>query len=127
MEYHSTLDNLEVYKIAVSISDIAWKVYNQLPKTHRFHIGDQLLRCSDSIGANIAEGNGRFHFKDKLNFIFNSRGSLIEGYHWISLLKKRKLIDHKTHDEYIALLNEENKKINGYINYLKKKYDITYK
>ena len=56
MEYHSTLDNLDVYKVAVSISDLAWTIFNELPKTHKFHIGDQLLRCSDSVGANIAEG-----------------------------------------------------------------------
>ena len=127
MDFHSTLNNLEIYKIAISLSDIAWNIYKDLPKSHRYHIGDQLLRCSDSIGANIAEGNGRFHFKDKLNFLFNSRGSLIEGYHWILLLKKRELIDEKTYEEFNSLLNEESKKINGYINYLKKKYNITYK
>ena len=107
MEYHSTLLNLEIYRIADNMSDLAWKIYNDLPRTHRFHIGDQLLRCTDSIGANIAEGNGRFHYKDKLNYLFNSRGSLVEVYHCISLLHKRKLINGETFDEFYSLHVEE--------------------
>jgi len=127
MEYHSTLLNLDIYRIADTMSDLAWKIYNDLPKTHRFHIGDQLLRCTDSVGANIAEGNGRFHYKDKLNYLFNSRGSLVEVFHWISLLNKRELIDRETYAEFYALHTEENKKINAFINYYKRKYKVVYK
>ena len=127
MEYHSTLLNLEIYKMADAMSNLAWSIYNDLPRDHRYHLGDQLLRCTDSVGANIAEGNGRFHYKDKLNYLYNSRGSLVEIYHWISLLNKRKLIDTETYSEFYSLQVRESKKINGFINYYKKKYNIVYK
>lgn len=124
MEYHSTLKNLKIYQIAVSMSDIAWEIYNDLPQTHRFHIGDQLLRCTDSVGANISESSGRFHFKDKLNFLYNSRGSLIEVYHWIYLLFKRKLISEEIFNDFQSLCDDESKKINAFIKYYRQRYNV---
>ena len=38
----------------------------------------QIRRSALSISANIAEGFGRHHTKDKLNFYYASRGSLAE-------------------------------------------------
>ncbi|WP_367119197.1 four helix bundle protein [uncultured Mucilaginibacter sp.] len=37
-------------------------------------LGKQLVRSADSIGANIAEGFGRYHFKENKNFCYFSRG-----------------------------------------------------
>jgi len=75
------LEDLEVYQLAVDISKLAWDIYNGLPKEHRFTQGNQFLEASDSIGANIAEGYGRYHYKDSLKFYYNSRGSLFEAKH----------------------------------------------
>ena len=60
------LEDLEIYKIAVKISDLAWEIYQELPREFRFKTGQQFLSASDSIGANIAEGFGRFHYKDSM-------------------------------------------------------------
>ncbi len=73
-----SLNDLEVYQIAIKISDLAWKVYRVLPKELTYKMGSQFLSSSDSIGANIAEGFGRFHYKDSMKFYYNSRGSLYE-------------------------------------------------
>ena len=54
-------------------------------------MGDQFIEAVDSVGANIAEGYGRFHYLDRIKFYYNSRASLIEcNEHWIELLKERK-------------------------------------
>ena len=50
------LEDLEIYKIAVKISDLAWEIYQELPREFRFTTGQQFLDAADSIGANIAEG-----------------------------------------------------------------------
>jgi four helix bundle protein len=48
------------------------------------HIGDQFLRAVDYIGANIAEGYGRYHYLDKVKFYYNSRAFHFEAFtHWI--------------------------------------------
>jgi four helix bundle protein len=39
---------------------------------------DQIRRASTSVGANIAEGFGRFHYKEKIKFYYNARGSICE-------------------------------------------------
>ncbi len=75
------LENLEVYKISREISELAWKEYEQLDWQDKKVMGDQWISALDSIGANIAEGFGRFHYLDKNKFNYNARGSLLEGIH----------------------------------------------
>lgn len=113
------LEDLEVYRLALQISDLVWDIYNSLPKEHRFNIGSQILDASDSIGANIAEGNGRFHYRDSMKFYYNSRGSLSETKHWIILLNRRNLIQEETYNKISELIDKENLKLNNFINSIK--------
>ncbi len=55
------------------------------PKDETYGMRDQIRRAAASIGANIAEGFGRYHFRDKLVFFYNARGSLYETKHFIEL------------------------------------------
>ena len=55
------LDNLDVYKLARDYSRSGWEIYEKLDWQQRKVIGDQAVRSIDSVGANIAEGYGRFH------------------------------------------------------------------
>jgi len=76
-----SLDKLEVYKLARELSRITWEIYQELDWQNKKSQGDQFLSATDSVGANIAEGFGRFHFLDKVKFYFNARGSLLESRH----------------------------------------------
>ena len=85
------LNDLEVYKLARELSKIGWEIYQNLNWQTKKIMGDQFIESTDSVGANIAEGYGRFHYLDKIKFYYNSRASLIEcNEHWIELLKERK-------------------------------------
>jgi len=87
------LKNLEVYQLSRQLSTIAWKIFCRLSFEDKKHIGDQFLRSVDSIGANIAEGYGRFHYLDKVRFYHNARGSHFEAFiHWLELLLEREKI-----------------------------------
>lgn len=57
-----SLDDLEVYQLARNLSRIAWKVYTSLNWQDKKTMGDHFLRSTDSIGANITEGYGRYHY-----------------------------------------------------------------
>ena len=54
------------------------EILPELPKTERFELFSQILRASRSATANIAEGWGRFHYKDNIKFLINARGSVAE-------------------------------------------------
>jgi four helix bundle protein len=60
-----------------------------------------MVRSAGSIGANIAEGFGRFHYKENKNFCYFSRGSIIETKGWLKKAKTGALI---TEEEYLLLL-----------------------
>jgi len=119
--YEHTLENLEIYQIALKISDLAWAVYKNLPKNFQIHIGNQFLDAADSIGANIAEGYGRFHFRESINFNNYARGSATETSFWIQRLHQRNLITETEFTDLDQLLKTEITKINAYNNYLRKK------
>lgn len=119
--YEHTLENLEIYQIALKISDFAWEIYKRLPKNFQSHIGNQFLDAADSIGANISEGYGRFHFRESINFNNYARGSATETSFWTNRLLKRNLISEIEFTELDQLLKTENTKINAYNNYLRKK------
>ena len=116
-----SLGNLEIYKIAVELSLTAWEVYLKIPKQHQIHIGNQFLDAIDSIGANIAEGFGRYHYKDSVKFYYNARGSLFESKHWTYLLYKRELLDDVQYKFLLDTLEKEGVKLNNFINSIKPK------
>lgn len=113
------LGDLEIYKIAIDLSGLAWQVYELLPNQYKFQIGSQFLYAIDSIGANIAEGFGRYHYKDSLKFYYYSRGSLHESKHWIYILRTRNLVRTEVYNLILNSLESEGVKLNNFINSIK--------
>lgn len=110
------LEDLETYKLAREVSGDAWEIYKDFPWETRKIIGDQFITAIDSIGANIAEGCGRFHFLDRNKFNYNARGSLIESIHWVELLVERKIIKKEKGDALRDKIEALHHKLNNYIN-----------
>ena len=71
-------ENLDVYVRAVSFATNMNNLCQTLKGKIPYSTIDQLLRASLSISLNIAEGNGRWHIKEKKQFFWISRGSLFE-------------------------------------------------
>jgi four helix bundle protein len=111
-----TLNNLQVYQLSRQLSSQAWIIYKKMDWQIKKIIGDQFIRAIDSIGANIAEGYGRYHYLDKIRFYYNARGSHYEAIvHWLDLLLERLLIEKS---EYLAILkisSEFAPKLNSFI------------
>ena len=110
------LNGLKIYKVAREINRLAWQIYNKLDWQDKKIIGDQFISAVDSIGVNIAEGFGRFHYLDKNKFNYNARASLYESFYWLELLQER----NKINKEEESLLKEKFKELqpqlNSYIN-----------
>ena len=114
------LEDLEIYNIALELSNDIWRVYEHLPKNFKFNIGDQILISIDSIGGNISEGFGRYHFRDSMKFYYNARGSLFESKHWLELLNRRNLIKLEEYQKLKDKLDTLGVKLNNFINSLKR-------
>ncbi len=110
------LYDLEVYKLARELSRVGWQIYEKLDWQTKKIMGDQFIESTDSTGANIAEGYGRFHFLDKIKFYYNSRASLFEcGLHWISLLEEREKVEHDLALEFKNVAKQLSVKLNNFI------------
>ena len=110
------LKELKVYQLARNLSSKAWNIYSRMKFEEKKIIGDQFITSADSIGVNIAEGYGRYHYLDKAHFYYNSRGSLIECFeHWLELLRERKMISDNEHDEFLEIAKDLQIKLNNLI------------
>jgi four helix bundle protein len=110
------VEDLEVYRLARELSQIAWKVYEGLDWQNKKIMGEQFIRSTDSVGANIAEGYSRYHFLEKIKFFYIARGSLTEcGTHWIELLKERSKVDEDQCRIFKAIAQKLEIKLNNFI------------
>ncbi|UCS93253.1 four helix bundle protein [Echinicola marina] len=95
------------------------EVLTKLPKHERYELFSQLLRASRSATANIAEGWGRYHFKENIKFLLNARGSVAEILDHALEAKSWDYID----DAILTQIRKDCEKclqlINGYIRYLR--------
>ena len=88
----ATFEDLKILKSAEEIADSLWKRVVQWDEFSKDVVGKQITRAADSIGANIAESFGRYHFGEKLQFLYYSRGSLFETKYWLNRTKVRNLM-----------------------------------
>ena len=97
------LSDLDAYLWSFHLSNYVWEVIIKWEWFAKKTVGTQFVTAIDSISANIAEGFGRYHKKDKIKFYRYSQGSLKESYDWNEKSKKRGLI---TDTEYQHVLSE---------------------
>jgi four helix bundle protein len=96
------------------------KIIPLMPKVEIYRLTDQLIRCSRSTTANIAEGYGRFHYLDNAKFCSNSRGSCWETLDHLITAHDEDLISDELLAEGRELVNHAVKLTNGYITYLQR-------
>ncbi|MFV0268656.1 MAG: four helix bundle protein [Draconibacterium sp.] len=100
------LDKISPYKKSYDLSNEIWKMVIKWDFFAKDTVGKQLVRSVDSISANIAEGFGRYHKKDKIKFYRIAPGSLEESKDWTNKSSARELIIPSTANEWSDLLNE---------------------
>jgi len=108
--------DLKVYQLARQLSKMAWKIYESLSWQDKKIMGDQFIESTDSVGANIIEGYGRYHYLDKIRFYYIARASLNESaIHWLELLLERNKINHEQFVEMIGVAKDLQVKLNNFI------------
>lgn len=117
------LEDLEVYQMSEQIADMIWDICSSWDNFERDTVGKQVVRSADSIGANIAEGYGRFAFKENAHFCYYARGSYMETRHWLRRAKKRKLLTAEQVTKLGKLLQPFAPKLNAYIKSIKSEFN----
>ena len=109
------LENLEIYQLSMAIAESIWKIISNWNGFAKNTLGNQLIRSSDSIAANISEGFGRYSYKENKLFCYYARGSLFETKTWIIKANNRELISNKELQTLNKELNNLGVKLNNYI------------
>ncbi len=107
---------LDVYKLAEELSDMIWHDFDKWNKKIQNTVGCQIIRSSDSIAANIAEGYGRYTPADRKKFYLYPRGSFEETKSWLRKLIRRKVLSESNATEYEAIVEKLGPKLNAFIN-----------
>ena len=108
---------MPVWQLASEIVEDVYKLTEKMPRREDYALCGQLRKAAVSIAGNIAEGFGRGHTKDKINFYYFSRGSASEvRSHLLSGTKVSYFTSEETkaiHDKCKRVTEELNKIIKG--------------
>ena len=114
------LEDLVAWRKARELRQYISKVSKSFPKEEKYRLIDQLIRASRSISANIAEGHGRFHYQENIQYSRQTRGSLVECLDHFYVALDEHFIDTNELNEFKCKYDELLKILNGYIAYLQK-------
>lgn len=113
------LEDLKVLHRAEQVADAIWAEVSRWEPFTRDVVGKQLARAADSIGANIAEAYGRFHYGEKIRFLYYARGSLFETKYWLNRARLRQLLAGKKISAFAKDLGVVAQQINAFVRSLK--------
>jgi four helix bundle protein len=123
-ETKSTFETLEVWKEARELRKEISALSKRLPPVEQYRLADQMIRASRSVTANIAEGHGRYHYQENIQFCRQSRGSLYELLDHLTVALDEDYILEETFKSFRSKIFNVTKILNGYIRYLQGKKNL---
>ena len=114
------IEDLRVLKSAEAIADGIWREVSQWDAFSKNVVGSQFVRAVDSIGANIAESFGRYHYGEKIQFLYYARGSVFESKYWLNRAMARELLSPELAEEYASQLAATAYQINAFVSTIKR-------
>jgi four helix bundle protein len=115
--------DLEVWQQCREIRKDCWVLCKTFPQEEKFRLSDQMIRASRSSTACIAEGYGRFHFQETIQFCRQSRGSLYELIDHCDTAVECGYMDEIKAEVLIGRIKNAIRLLNGYIKYLRGRKD----
>jgi len=117
----ASFTELEVWKQSRKIRNFISDLTKTFPTEEKYRLADQIIRSSRSIGNNIAEGHGRYHYQDNIRFCIMARGSLSETLDHLLIALDENIISEESLKDFQTEYDSCLRLLNGYIQYLKKK------
>jgi four helix bundle protein len=117
----TSFTDLEVYKeCRILRKRISELVKTHFPPEEKYKLTDQITRSSRGITSCIAEGYGRFHYQENIQYCRMSRGSLMETLEHLITAYDEKYINSDELISFKEQIDKCAKLLNGYIKYLYK-------
>jgi four helix bundle protein len=117
----STFESLKVWKEARTLRNEISQLVKEFPDKEKYKLSDQMIRASRSITANMAEGHGRYHYQENIQFCRQARGSLFELLDHITVAFDEEYIENKEFKKLRTKIFIVIRLLNGYVRFLKNK------
>lgn len=114
-----SFEDLKVWQLSRKLRNDIFELTKGLPNEEKYRLKDQLIRASRSVTANIAEGYGRFHYQEYIQYCRQARGSLYEILDHLICAKDQGLIKPETLKKLRKDTTNCIRLLNGFISYLK--------
>jgi four helix bundle protein len=114
------LDDFELYQLAREYRKKIYAILKQLPSDERYCLDKQMRRAVVSITNNIAEGHGRWHFQENIQYCRIARGSVDEIIDDLNVCLDQEYCDQQVVQSLKREGYELIRRINGYIAYLRR-------
>jgi four helix bundle protein len=113
----TSIEQTDLYLRASSLADQIWIAAKGWRRFEQDTVGTQLARSTDSIAANLVEGDGRAGGADSIRFFVIARASARESRHWVRRAIAREIIDNSCGEMCIDELTQVVRMINALIRY----------
>ena len=113
-----TFEDLQCWQACREVRIFITKLVKTYPKEERYSLVDNMKRAARSTTQNIAEGFGRFHYKENSQFCRISRGSLFELTDDLITSLDEGYISKENYQKGRDKISNALALLNGYINYL---------
>jgi len=120
-----SFEELDCWQACRRVRQFISRLVRGYPKDEKYRIVDDMIRASRSTTQNIAEGFGRFHYQENIQFCRISRGSLHELRDQLICSLDDGFIKDEDYKDGIELIDKATALLNGYINYLSKSKETT--
>lgn len=117
MEYG--FEKLKIWQMGMDLTEMVYSVTKKFPDDEKFGLTSQMRRAATSVPSNIAEGKGRYHDKEYVQFLYLARASLYELMTQIKLAKRLRFISEKDSLDLLTLCWDISGGTNGLIKSLK--------
>jgi len=107
------IEDLDAWKESTILCEMIYQVTNTLPESEKYTLTKHLRASSRGIAANIAEGFGRYYYKENLRFYGIAKGCLNEVKSDINICFQIKYINQEKFDEIIYQINKTESILNG--------------
>jgi four helix bundle protein len=94
-----SFEDLPVWQEAHRLVLRVYEITATFPREETYGLTSQLRRAAVSVTGNIAEAFGRYHYRDRLRFYYNARGSLFETTNYLITARDLKYINPKVYND----------------------------